>query len=139
VICGAAAVTIPACGALVHFVAPPRPAPIAQGSTLLWAFAIAAAFNVVTLAPVHRAMLAGPLRVFAAGRELPRLLVAHTAATVVLFARLEAIALLGVLLHFLAGRRDWFWGFAGVALLGMLALWPTPARVRAHLGLGAAD
>lgn len=125
-------------GAVVYALPAPDPAPIAQGPTLLWAFVVLAVLNIVTLTPVYRAMLAGPLRVFAAGRELGPLLAAHLVATVVAFARLEAVALLGLLLYFLAGHRDWFWGFAGVAVVGMVAVWPTPGRVRDHLGLGAA-
>jgi hypothetical protein len=129
--------SVGAYGALVSLLPAPAAVPIAQGSTLLWFFALLAALNLVTLTPVYRAMLAGPLRVFAVGRELRPLLAAHFLATVVAFARLEAVALLGLLLFLLAGHRDWFWGFAGVAIVGMLAVWPSPGRVREHLGLGA--
>jgi len=137
-VCAAMFAAVPIYGAVVQLVPPPDPAPIAQGSTLLWLFAVLAAFNLVTLTPGYRAMLAGPLRIFAVGRELRPLLTAHLTATIVVYARLEAVAVLGVLLYFLTGRRDWFWGFAGVALIGMLALWPSAARVKEHLALGPA-
>ena len=49
------------------------------------------------------------------------------------FARLEAVALLGVVLYVLTGRRDWFAIFTAVAALGMLVLWPRRAKVAALL------
>ena len=135
-VCAAMLASVPIYGAVAYLVPSPDPAPIAQGGTLLWLSAILAAFNVVTLTPGYRAMLAGPLRVFAERRELAPLLAAHLTATVVVFARLEAVAMLGLLLYFLTGRRDWFWAFAGVAMLGMVALWPFAGRVREDLAIG---
>ena len=107
----------------------------AQGSTLLGVLVLVAALNLVTLKPVYRAMLTGPLRVFAAGRSTGPLLAAHLLATVVAMGRVEAVAVLGLFLDLVTGQRDWFWGFTGVAALGMLGIWPSPQRVRDDLGL----
>ena len=106
-----------------------------QGEPLLWGFAFLAAVNLVTIMPVYRAMLAGPRRVYAVGQQPERLLAAHFSAHVVAFARLEAVAILGLVLHFLTGRRDWFWIFTGVAAVGMLLLWPKRGKVETLLAL----
>ena len=111
---------------------PARPL-LPQGGTLLWGFAFLAAVNLVTIMPLYRVMLAGPRRVFAVGRQPDRLLAAHLAAHVTAFARLDAVALLGLLLFLLAGRPDWFVVFTAVAALGMLVLWPRRAKVAALL------
>ena len=87
--------------------------------------------NLVTIMPVYRVMLAGPRRVFAVSQQSERLLAAHLAAHLTAFARLEAIALLGLVLFALTGRRDWFAIFTAVAALGMLVLWPRRAKVAA--------
>ena len=105
-----------------------------QGEPLLWGFAFLAAVNLVTIMPVYRVMLAGPRRVFAVSHQSGRLLAAHLAAHVTAFARLEAVALLGLVLYVLTGRRDWFAIFTAVAALGMLVLWPKRAKVAALLG-----
>lgn len=121
--------------ALVCLVPQPQTATFSQANHLLWALAVIAALNVVTLTPVQRAMLAGPLRVYAVSQDLDALLRAHLVAHVTLFARLEAIAIFGVVLYFLTGRGDWFWAFTAIAAAGMLLLWPTQSRVRTALGL----
>jgi hypothetical protein len=110
-----------------------------QSTTLLAALALASGLNLLTLKPVYRAMLAGPLRVWAAGRALPPLLAAHLAAVTVLLARIEAVGVLGLALYLVTGRRDWFWAFAGVAAAALLLAWPTAERAREDLGLSAAD
>jgi hypothetical protein len=102
-----------------------------QGEPLLWGFAFLAAVNLVTIMPVYRVMLAGPRRVFAVGQQPERLLAAHFVAHLTAFARLEAVSLLGLVLYFLTGRRDWFAIFTIVAALGMLVLWPRRAKVDA--------
>ncbi|MBP1619616.1 MAG: hypothetical protein H6Q02_383, partial [Acidobacteria bacterium] len=58
----------------------------------------------------------------------------HLSAHIVAFARLEAIAVLGLVLYFLTQRADWFWAFAVVAAAGMAVLWPTRPKVEALLG-----
>jgi hypothetical protein len=109
----------------------PRPALPAQGQPLLWAATFLALLNFVTLMPVYRAMLAGPRRVFAVGHQIAPMLQAHTHAHLVALARVEAVAIFGLLLFFLSGERSWFWVFDGVAAVGMLVLWPRTDKVRA--------
>lgn len=106
-----------------------------QGEPLLWGLAFLAAVNLVTIMPVYRAMLAGPRRVYTVGRQPERLLAAHFSAHLVAFARLEAVAILGLVLYFLTGREDWFWIFTGVAAVGMLLLWPKREKVEALLAV----
>lgn len=106
-----------------------------QAQPLLWGFAFVAAVNLVTIMPVYRVMLAGPRRVYLVGQQPERLLAAHFMAHLVAFARLEAVALLGLVLYFLAARRDWFTVFTGVAALGMLALWPRRHKVAVLLSI----
>ncbi len=106
-----------------------------QGEPLLWGLAFLAAVNLVTIMPVYRAMLAGPRRVYTVGRQPERLLAAHLSAHLVAFARLEAVAILGLVLYFLTGRGDWFWIFTGVAAVGMMLLWPKREKVGALLAV----
>jgi hypothetical protein len=135
VVCAALVGSVAVYGALTYLVRTPPAIPLAQAEHLLWALVVVALLNLITLTPVHRAMLAGPLRVYAAGREPEPLLQAHFVAHLVLFARLEAIAILGLVLYFVSGRVDWFWSFAAIASAGMVLLWPTAQRVKATLGL----
>jgi hypothetical protein len=109
----------------------PGAPPFAQGVHFLWIFAALSVVNLVTLMPVYRAMLAGPRRVHAVSRQPGPLLAAHQMAHVVAFARLEAVAVLGLALFFLTHRADWFWPFAGVTVAGMVVLWPVRAKVEA--------
>jgi hypothetical protein len=104
-----------------------------QGEPLLWGFAFLAAVNLVTIMPVYRAMLAGPRRVYTVGQQPERLLRAHFSAHLVAFSRLEAVAVLGLVLDFLTRRQDWFWIFTGVAAAGMALLWPRRGKVAALL------
>jgi hypothetical protein len=106
-----------------------------QGEPLLWGFAFLAAVNLVTIMPVYRAMLAGPRRVYTVGQQPDRLLAAHFTTHTVAFARLEAVAVLGLVLFFLTGRKDWFWIFTGVTAAGMLLLWPRRHKVEALVAL----
>jgi hypothetical protein len=132
---GAAMVASLAVYGAVALLVPPSPALSgAQGSTLLGVLVLVTALNLVTLKPVYRAMLTGPLRVYAAGRSSGPLLAAHLVATVVAMARVEAVAVLGLLLYLVTGQRDWFWGFTGVAALGLLWIWPSAQRIRDDLG-----
>jgi hypothetical protein len=135
ILCAAFIVSILVYAAVVHLVPPPQTAPFAQANPLFWVLVVVTALNVVTLTPVQRAMLAGPLRVHAVGQDLAALLRAHLASQMVLYARLEAIAVFGLVLFFVTGRSDWFWAFAAVAAAGMVLLWPTAERVRSTLGL----
>ena len=135
----AAVGAVVACCVVVALLPPPGAPAFAQATTLLWAFAVAGALNLLTLTPVQRAMLAGPRRVFAVSGDERPLLAAHLVATTVALARVEAVAILGLLLFVLSGRRSWFWWFAAAALVGMAALWPSRERVRAALGLDAAE
>jgi hypothetical protein len=134
-VCASIIATTGVCAAVVYLVPRPPAMPLAQANHLLWALVVVTLLNLVTLTPVHRATLAGPLRVYAVSQDLEPLLRAHFAAHVVLFARLEAIAIFGLVLYFLTGRADWFWAFAAIAVAGMLLLWPSQGRVRTALGL----
>ncbi len=120
---------------VVYLVPQPPKSPLAQANHLLWVLAAVTLLNVVTLTPVQRAMLAGPLRVYAVSHDEGPLLRAHLGAQIVLYARLEAIAIFGLVLYFLTGRADWFWAFAAIATVALILLWPSPQRVRAVLGL----
>ena len=127
---------IAACAVITYVLPiPVRPA-LPQGEALLWGFAFLAAVNLVTIMPVYRVMLAAPRRVYAVGQQADRLLAAHFSAHLVAFARLEAVALLGLALFFLSGHRGWFAIFGGVAALGMLLLWPDRGKVEALLAAG---
>jgi len=134
-LCAGFIVSILVYAAVLHLVPLPRTAPFAQANHLLWVLVVITALNLVTLTPVQRAMLAGPLRVYAVSQDLEALLRAHLVSHVVLYARIEAIVVFGLALYFLTGRSDWFWAFAAVAAAGMVLLWPTPQRVRSTLGL----
>lgn len=140
-ICAAMLASLPAgAGAVAALDAPVRPA-LTQGVHFLWIFAAVSVLNLVTVMPVYRAMLAAPRRVFAVGRQVGPLLRAHATAHLVAFARLEAVAGLGLALYALTGRLDWLAVFAGVAATGMLVLWPVRGKVQALLGspgIGAA-
>lgn len=120
------------CAVVFALPVPVRPA-LPQGEALLWGFAFLAAVNLVTIMPVYRVMLAAPRRVYAVGQQPERLLAAHFSAHIVAFARLEAVAILGLVLFFLSGRPNWFMIFTAVAALGMLVLWPRRAKAAALL------
>jgi len=138
IVCAAIAASTLIYGGLVMFLPVSDSPRIAQAGPLLLVFAVVSLLNLVTLTPVLRAMLAGPLRVYAVSHEPEPLLAAHFTAHIVLFARLEAVAILGLALFFLTGRADWFWAFALVAVAGMLVMWPTRRRIAETLGLGTA-
>lgn len=104
---------------------------LAQASHLFWLLVLVAIVNLVTLLPVYRAMLATPRRIFSHSQDVPALLAAHLRAHLVAYARLDALSVLGLGLFFLTRRADWFWALNCVAILGMLALWPTTAKVAA--------
>ncbi|HLE60950.1 MAG TPA: hypothetical protein VI700_05390 [Thermoanaerobaculaceae bacterium] len=135
VVCAALLASLAAYAGLVTAVPLAVQPTFPQGEPLLWGFAFLAAVNLVTIMPVYRAMLAGPRRVYAVGQQPERLLAAHFSAHIVAFARLEAVAILGLVLHFLTGRQDWFWIFTGVAAFGMVLLWPKRGKVEALLAL----
>jgi hypothetical protein len=133
VVCGGMLASLALYGAVVLALPlPVRPA-LPQGETLLWGFAFLAAVNLVTIMPVYRITLAAPRRVYVVGQQPERLLAAHFAAHVVAFARIEIVAILGLVLFFLSGHVDWFMIFSGVAAAGMLVLWPRRAKVAALL------
>ena len=134
VICGAMLASVAVYGLVTVFVPLTGATPLAQGGHFLWIFAALSVVNLVTLMPVYRAMLAGPRRVHAVSRQAAPLLAAHQAAHVVAFARLEAVAVLGLALYFLTHRADWFWAFAAVAVAGMALLWPVRPKVEALIG-----
>jgi hypothetical protein len=123
-------------GLLVFLVPPPEAPVVMQTHPLLWVFGAITVANLLTIMPVYRAMLEKPRRVYAVDGRPEPLLAAHRAAHIVAFARLEAVALLGVLLFFITGRGDWFWYFNGLALVGMLVLWPQREKVEALLQPG---
>ena len=110
--------------------APPTP-PLAQADHLLWVFALLSLVNIVTLMPVYRAMMATPLSVYGVSQDPGPLLSAHAAAHIVAFARLEALAIFGLVLFFITWRALWFWVFAAVGVAGMALLWPAEEKVRA--------
>jgi len=134
IICAAFLASLPTyAGVVAALPAPERPT-LTQGAHFLWIFAAVAVLNLVTVMPVYRAMLAPARRVFAVSQEVEPLLRAHVTAHVVAFARLEAVAILGLALYFLSGRADAFGVFAAVAATGMLVLWPVRAKVAALVG-----
>lgn len=133
VVCAAILGSIPVYVAIGLLVARPEQPPLAQGEHFLWIFATLAVLNLVSIMPVYRAMLVSPRRVYAAGRLVEPLLAAHFTAHVVAFARLEAIAILGVMLFFLDGNQQSLWAFCAVAGAGMLLVWPRRAKVEALL------
>lgn len=135
IICAALLASLAGYAGVVTAVPLTVPPALPQGEPLLWGFAFLAAVNLVTIMPVYRAMLAGPRRVYTVGQQPERLLAAHFSAHIVAFARLEAVAVLGLVLHFLTGRQDWFWIFTGVAAVGMVLLWPKRNKVGALLAV----
>lgn len=132
-VCAAMVGSIPIYVAIGLLVTRPEQPPLAQGEHFLWIFATIAVLNLVSIMPVYRAMLVSPRRIHAAGRLVEPLLAAHFAAHVVAFARLEAIALLGLALFFLGGNQQSLWAFCAVAGAGMFLLWPRRAKVEALL------
>jgi hypothetical protein len=134
-LCGSLLVSTFLYAAVVYLVPRPPVPPMTQLDSLVWVLAAVVLLNLVSLTPVYRAMLAGPIRIYAVSQELQPLLRAHLSAQVVLFARLEAVAIVGLLLYFLTGRGDVFWAFMVVAVAGMALLWPSKGRVKASLGL----
>ena len=135
IVCAALLASLAGYAGVVTAVPLAVPPALPQGEPLLWGFAFLAAVNLVTIMPVYRAMLAGPRRVYTVGQQPERLLAAHFSAHIVAFARLEAVAVLGLVLHFLTGRQDWFWIFTGVAAVGMVLLWPKRNKVGALLAV----
>jgi hypothetical protein len=123
-------------GLLVLLVPPPETPVIMQAHPLLWVFGGLTLFNLLTIMPVYRAMLAKPRKVYAVSGEPKPLLAAHRMAHLVAFARLELVALFGLVLFFITGRGDWFWYFNGLGLVGMLVLWPLREKVEALLQRG---
>lgn len=132
-VCGALLLSVALYGLVVFLVKAPTPPPLAQGEHLVWVFLALVLVNLVTLMPVYRAMLAGPLRVYRHSHDVQPLLNAHFGAHIVAFGRLEAISILGLALYFVAGRVDWFWIFSGAAAVGMLLLWPAREKVEGLL------
>ncbi len=135
ILCAALLGSLAVYGVVVTAVPLQTPPALPQGEALLWGFAFLAAVNLVTIMPVYRAMLAGPRRVYAVGRQPEKLLAAHLRAHLVALARLEAVSIFGLVLDFLTGRQDWFWIFTGVAAAGMLLLWPRRDKVAALLAV----
>lgn len=133
VLCGVFVLSTVIYGLVVLMVPPPETPVVMQTHPLLWVFTALTLLNLLTIMPVYRAMLAKPRQVFAVSRDPVPLLSAHRAAHIVAFARLEAVAVLGLLLFFITGRGDWFWYFNGLALVGMLVLWPLKEKVEALL------
>ncbi len=126
--------TLGALSAIVVVVQPPTPPPLPQSAQLAWALLALAVVNLATLLPVHRAMLAGPQRVFRHSGQLEPLLRANLVAHLVAFSRIEAVSVLGLVVFFLSGRAEWFWIFTAPAVVGLLVLWPTAERVEELLG-----
>jgi hypothetical protein len=95
-----------------------------QGATLFWILLFATVVNLVTVMPSYHYLLATPRRAYEVSREPRPLLTAHAVAHTISLLRFDLIALFGLALFFLAGRRDWFWLFEGAAVLATLILWP---------------
>lgn len=132
-LCGAFVVSTIVYGFVVLMVPPPESPVVMQTHPLLWVFMALTLLNLLTIMPVYRVMLAKPRQVYAVSHDSLPLLNAHRAAHIVAFARLEVVAIFGLLLFFITGRGDWFWYFNGVALVGMLVLWPLQEKVEALL------
>ncbi len=128
-ICIATLSTVVIYGGVVFVTPPPEHLPLAQGEHFLWIFAALSVLNLVTIMPVYRAMLATSRGTFARSADPGPLLASHLKAHAVAFARLDAVALLGLVLFFLTGRGDWFWVFNGVAAVGMVLLWPLREKI----------
>lgn len=101
--------------------APPADVARDHHTPLMWILALVAAVNLLTVTPVTRLMVG---RARAAGGGPEAVLAAHRAAFVIALARVEAVAVLGLVLGLVSGRRDWFALFVGAATLGMLVLFP---------------
>ena len=99
----------------------PRSVPADHAVTLLAAFLVIAAANLVTIMPVFRRMIARP-GVAGGGDDAVRL-----TALVLAWARVEAVGVLGLVLYFLTGEQTWLWLFLGGAAVAMLILAPRPA------------
>ena len=104
-------------------------APHSRGLALIWVLGLVAAANLVTVAPLLGAMLASARRTFAAEPRPEALLASHLGALVVAWARVEAVAILGLVAFFVSGRPDVFWAFLGVSAAGLLLLRPTPGNL----------
>lgn len=133
VLCGGFVASTIVYGLLVLLVSPPESPVVMQTHPLLWVFMALTLLNVLTIMPAYRAMLAKARQVYAVSQDPLPLLNAHRTAHIVAFARLEVVAIFGLLLFFITGRGDWFWYFNGVALVGMLVLWPLKEKVEALL------
>jgi hypothetical protein len=116
---------------------PPETLRVEQGRSLLWAFVALAVLNLITVMPVHRAMLAGPRRVFAVNGNAEDLLRSHRLAHAVAMARVAGVSLLGLIVYLMTGEREWFWMFGAVAAVGMCGLWPLKRQIEALLAGGA--
>jgi hypothetical protein len=125
-------------GAVVQFVPPPGNLPLAQGQQLVWIFALLALVNLVTLTPVYRAMMAGPRQAYDESHETSPLLAAGLRAHLVMLTRLEATAVVGLVVYFLTADAIWFWPFNIVAAAGIVLLWPRRDSVVGLLGDEAA-
>lgn len=90
-------------------------------AALMWILAFVSALNLLTIMPVSRALVGLAKRRGAAPGSL---LAAHQIAFVVALARVEAVALFGLVLVLVSGRQDWFSLFLGVAALGLMLLFP---------------
>ncbi|NWG00551.1 MAG: hypothetical protein HXY19_06375 [Thermoanaerobaculaceae bacterium] len=134
IVAAAYLLTLGALAVIVGVVEPPTPPLLPQSVHLAWALLALAVVNLATLLPVHRAMLAGPQRVFRHSRQLQPLLRAHLVAHLVTYSRVEAVSIFGLVLFLLSGRTDWFWIFAAPAAVGMLVLWPTAEKLEELLG-----
>lgn len=101
--------------------APPADVARDHHTPLMWILVLVAAVNLLTVTPVTRLMVG---RARAAGGGPEAVLAAHRVAFVIALARVEAVAVLGLVLVLVSGRRDWFALFVGAATLGMLVLFP---------------
>jgi len=114
--------SVAVCVAVGLVVAPPAGKAPDRHTPLMWVLALAAAVNLLTVVPVTRLVVD---RARAGGPQAR--LAAHRTAFVVAAARVEAVAVLGLVVVLVSGRRDWFALFAGAAVLGMLMLLPRHA------------
>lgn len=122
-------------GLVGHLARPAGAPPLLQADAVLGVLVTLAAFNLLTLLPVRRAMLASSRRVFAVSTDAAPLLQAHLLAQATALVRGVALAALALAALYLAGRQDWFWILQSSAVLALLVLWPRRRAVEALLGI----
>ena len=107
----------------------------AMPAALPGAMLVAAALLLVAAGRVQRAMLARAAKPDGTGGSgVP--MQAIQSAYIVGFALREAVAICGLVLTLISGDLKWAVVLSAVAVLAMVAGWPTRSRVESYLGQG---